>query len=254
MSTWKSLKRSVSGLFSRSSGDLTTMDVKLPLPKNIKVKSSSSLLYLDLTNCNAYVAHSKPPLPPTRIPSWAAQSAANSSASTFLQSGEIAGTANKSRAPSVKSIKRGGKTIHMSVSKCGKNVRSFMGSQPYLRLGKLMHMVKVKGTPDTPMPQYCEEPRSSFESEITLKDYDQFLFAARDWLEDEATFGALLYIWQAPSVESELDLFDLRLARVDPNVSHPMPAGAASKNFSVLEKEIERRSRYSTTSRAEFAC
>lgn len=253
MSTWKSLKRSVSGLFSKSSRDLTTMDVKLPLPKNIKVKSSSSLLYLDLTNYNAYVAQSRPPIPPTRIPSWAAQSAANSSASTFLRSGEIAETANKSRAHSIKSIKRGGKTIHMSVSKCGKNVKSFMGSQPYLRLAKLMHMVKVKGTPDT-VPRYCEEPRSSFESEITLKDYDQFLFAARDWLEDDATFGALLYIWQAPLVESELDLFDLRLARVDPKVSHSMSAGAASKNFPVLKKEIERRNQYSTTSRAEFAC
>lgn len=253
MSPWKSLKRSVSGVFSKTSGDITAMDVKMPLSNNLKFKSSSSPLSVDLTNCNAYIARSLPPLPPIEVLPWAANNTAISSSSTFLQSKEIANeTANKRNTLVNGSRVKRRESFHQSISKCSKNFKSLLADRPYLHFAKILNMVKVTAPPRA-SGAVTEDVRPSIEPEGS--DYDDFIFAARDWLDDDS-FGALLYIWAAPTFESDLELLcDSRLLNVSPNVMQTaLCAGDESKKLLALKKETERRNPYFHSSRAKFSC
>lgn len=64
--TWKSLKRSITAVFVKSK-DITSMEVKRPRIHTVTLKSSSTLLNVDLSNCMAYITNAKPPAPPAAI-------------------------------------------------------------------------------------------------------------------------------------------------------------------------------------------
>lgn len=64
MSTWKALTKSFSAVFGKKR-DITSMEVRSPGANKITLKSSSTLLNVDLTNHMAYITNAKPPPPPT---------------------------------------------------------------------------------------------------------------------------------------------------------------------------------------------
>lgn len=197
MNSWSSLKRTFSNVFSPPK-DLTQMDVRRAPVHVVKLKSSSCLLDVDLTNGHVFIANAHPPLPPkTTVPNCSQNSL--DSASTwgkshpFLQSGDTITDATANCSPHVdtfnppaKKSKRGQgrKSIGQSMAQCSRVLRRMVAAQIHVRCDRA-RFSRDKSSARPPDQDTMDE---------IWEEYQEFLALARDWQNDEFTFDAFVYM------------------------------------------------------------
>lgn len=212
MQVWESLRRTVSGVFTKSPGDITRMDVKsLSFNHYVKYHSSSSLIDVDLSNYQDYVAEKLPPLLPISKNSTgfiydyvlpAALYAANLSTDDLLESIDHVSVETAKKPVGKQSTKCGRKSFRRTMLEYGKSFRSLLADNIDDHLQRV-HWRFLRDKPGSRygLATFSDEDSTADIDEEESKEYNEFLALAHNCLEDESTLGALLYIWTSPTVK-----------------------------------------------------
>lgn len=231
MSTWKSLKKSLSWALPTPQ-DITSMEVRTPSARIIKLKSSSTLLNVDLTNCNAYITNAKPPAPPSAIAYEKILTLSqNSTVSSALTSNTLPSTMSTahyvSAATSVSTLlvdqpdnthaancslivqppdpvpSTDNDSFQMAGKKYRRSLYRSMGD--YCRNVRSL-VARISLQPRTAKDGGSINSRNSHDSSDSIdtlaREYLEFLAASNEFLDYDISFGAFFYMWETPSSTS----------------------------------------------------